>query len=144
MRIGFSLSAVIRKSLGGCTTGSNFSFVCKEAVLSCPESSGKDPVALPFGGGIGKVLLMANDLLPKRVTGPAPTAEQMINVLSEFIPIAEASGFNKAVHKIVRSHLMLDHYPNNGRGEIEEVFKQGTGISLDLLPRALLRNPMSI
>jgi hypothetical protein len=106
-------------------------FVCKEAVLACPESGGKDPVALPFGGGIGKVLLMANDLLPKRVTGPAPTAEQMINVLSEFIPIAEASGFNKAVHKIVRSHLMLDHYPNNGKVEIEKVFKQGTGISLD-------------
>lgn len=106
-------------------------FVSKEAILACPESGGKDPMALAYGGGIGLVLLMANDLLPKGLAGPAPTTEQMINVLSEFIPIAEASGFNKAVNKIVRGHLMLNHFFRNGREELERAFKQTTGISVD-------------
>ncbi len=83
-------------------------FVSKEALLYCQDQGGEDPLAPPQSGKFGRVLLMANDLLPKRVTGPASTHAQMINVLSEFIPIAEASGSYKAIHKIVRSSLMLE------------------------------------
>jgi len=106
-------------------------FVCKEALLVCPESGGKDPTVPPHGGEMGRVLLMANDLLPKRVTGPAPTSEQMINVMSEFIPIAEASGTYKAIHKILRTRLMLDRFFPNGGAGIRKVFEHATGAPLD-------------
>jgi hypothetical protein len=35
-------------------------FVSKEAVMVCADSGGRDPVALPYGGGLGMVLLIAN------------------------------------------------------------------------------------
>ena len=103
-------------------------FVSKEALVGCQDEGGKDPLA---GGEFGRALLMANDLLPKRVTGPAPTRDQMINVLSEFIPIAEASGSYKAVHKIVRSGLMLDRFFPNDGAEIRQVFENATGVPLN-------------
>jgi hypothetical protein len=105
-------------------------FVSKAALLICPESGGKDPAAPPHAGEFGLVLLMANDLLPKGLTGPFPTPDQLMNVLSEFIPIAEASGFYKAIHKVVRSRLMLDRFFPNGGANIKDVFKNATGLSL--------------
>jgi hypothetical protein len=105
-------------------------FVAKEAFLVCPEVGGIDPIAAPYGGGLGIVLLMANDLLPKGLSGPAPTIQQMLNVLSEFIPIAESSGFARPINKIVRSRLMLDRfYPSSGA--IQRTFETATGISLE-------------
>jgi hypothetical protein len=106
-------------------------FVSKEALFHCQDQGGEDPLAAPHGGEFGRVLLMANDLLPKRVTGPAPTREQMINVLSEFIPIAEASGSYKAIHKIIRSRLMLDRFFPNDGVEICQVFERATGVPLN-------------
>lgn len=106
-------------------------FVSKEALLYCQDQGGEDPLAPPQSGKFGRVLLMANDLLPKRVTGPASTHAQMINVLSEFIPIAEASGSYKAIHKIVRSSLMLDRFlPNKGE-QIRQIFERTTGVPLN-------------
>jgi hypothetical protein len=105
-------------------------FVSKEAVMVCRDSGGKDPAALPYGGGLGMVLLMANDLLHKDLAKSSPTTHQMINVLSEFIPIAEASGFFRPVNKIVRSHVMLSRFFPGGSERIGEVFRGATGISL--------------
>ena len=73
-------------------------FVSKEAVMVCGDSGGRDPAALPYGGGLGMVLLMANDLLHKDSASNSPITHHMINVLSEFIPIAEASGFFRPVN----------------------------------------------
>lgn len=61
-------------------------FVGKEAIMVCGDSGGRDPAALPYGGGLGMVLLMANDLLRKDLANSSPTTHQMINVLYEFIP----------------------------------------------------------
>src|ERR1700674_894892 len=106
-------------------------FVSKEAIEVCPESGGRDPIASPYWGGLGMVLLMANDLLPKGLTNPAPTAEQMVNVLSEFIPIAEASGFYRAVNKIIRGNLMLSRFFPGGSEGIRETFRNAVQIPLD-------------
>ncbi|SPF42411.1 hypothetical protein SBA1_460008 [Candidatus Sulfotelmatobacter kueseliae] len=106
-------------------------FVSKEAISVCPESGGKDPIALPYWGGLGMVLLMANDLLPKRLTNPAPTAQQMVSVLSEFIPIAEASGFYRPINKIVRSHLMLSRFFPGGSEGIRAIFHNALDIPLE-------------
>jgi hypothetical protein len=106
-------------------------FVSKEAISVCAESGGRDPIALPYWGGLGMVLLMANDLLPKRLTHPAPTAQQMVSVLSEFIPIAEASGFYKPINKIVRSHLMLSRFFPGGSREIRAIFHNALHIPLE-------------
>lgn len=106
-------------------------FVCKEALCVCPESGGKDPMDPPHGGEMSRVLLMANDLLPKRLTRPVPTAGQMMDVLSELIPIAEASGSYRAINKIVRGRLMLDRFFPGGAGEMSKLFEASTGISLD-------------
>ncbi len=73
---------------------------------------------------------MANDLLHKGLANSSPTADQMINVLSEFIPIAEASGFFRPVNKLVRSHLMLSRFFPGGAETIGEAFRDATGISL--------------
>jgi hypothetical protein len=105
-------------------------FVTKEAFRICPHSGGRDPVALQYWGGLGLVLLMANDLLTKGLTTSAPTAQQMLNVLAEFVPIAEASGFQRSINKIVRSYLMLNFFPG-GSDEIRKVFLDATGIPLD-------------
>jgi len=106
-------------------------FVSKEAIRVCAESGGRDPIALPYLGGLGMVLLMANDLLPKRITHPAPTSEQMVSVLSELIPVAEASGFYKPINKIIRSHLMLSRFFPGGSREIRETFNNALGIPLE-------------
>jgi hypothetical protein len=68
-------------------------FVSKEAVMVCGDSGGRDPAALPYGGGLGMVLIMANDLLHKDSADTSAITHQKLKVLSEFIPIAEASGF---------------------------------------------------
>src|SRR6266851_6971717 len=100
-------------------------FVSKEAVMVCGDSNGRDPAALPYGGGLGMVLLMANDLLHKD-SASNPITHHMINVLSEFIPIAEASGFFRPVNKLVRSHLMLSRFFPGGSETIGEAFRNAT------------------
>jgi hypothetical protein len=106
-------------------------FVAKEALLVCPESGGNDPLAPAHSGEMARVLLMANDLLPKGLTGASPTVTQMINVMSEFIPIAEASGFQKPLNKILRSHIMIERFFPGGSGEIRSIFQSATGVSID-------------
>jgi hypothetical protein len=108
-----------------------FLFVSKEALLHSQDQGGEDPLAPHLGGEFGRVLLMASDLLPKRITAAAPTRDQMINVLSEIIPIAEASGSYKAIHKIIRSRLMLDRFFPNDGAEIRQVFEKATGVPLN-------------
>jgi hypothetical protein len=105
-------------------------FVAKEALLICPAHGGNDPLAPAHSGEMARVLLMANDLLPKGLTGPVPTAEQMVRVMSEFIPIGEASGFQKPLNKILRSRLMIDQFFPDSK-EIRGVFHEATGVSLD-------------
>jgi hypothetical protein len=105
-------------------------FVAKEALLACPEIGGKDPLAPAHSGEMARVLLMANDLLPKGLTGLSPTCDQMINVISELIPIAEASGFQKAMSKILRSRLMIERFLPDGNGEIRDIFELATGVPL--------------
>jgi hypothetical protein len=61
--------------------------------MVCGDSSGRDPAALPYGGGLGIVLVMANDLLHKDSANTSPITHQKLKVLSEFIPIAEAKAF---------------------------------------------------
>ncbi len=109
-------------------------FVSKQAILVCPRNGGKDPFVQPHGGEMARVLLMANDLLPKGLTHPLPTAitsDQMINVMSEVIPIGEASGAFKAINKIVRGRLMLDRFFPNGGADVRRIFEESAGISLD-------------
>ena len=106
-------------------------FVCKQALLVCPECGGNDPTAAPHTGEMGRVLLMANDLLPKRTTRAIPTAGQMIDVLSELIPIAEASGTYRAINKLVRGRIMLDRFFPGGGGEMSKLFEATTAIPLD-------------
>jgi hypothetical protein len=109
-------------------------FVSKQAILACPENGGKDPLVPPHSGEMGRVLLMANDLLPKGLTQSGPTVltpDQMINVMSEFIPIGEASGNFRAVNKVVRSRLMLDRFFPKGSAEIRKLFEKKTGVALD-------------
>jgi hypothetical protein len=48
-------------------------FVSKQAILLCPAEGGKNPLDTPDSAGIGRVLLMANDLLPKGLTRSGPT-----------------------------------------------------------------------
>jgi hypothetical protein len=106
-------------------------FVAKEALLACPEIGGKDPLVPAHSGEMARVLLMANDLLPKGLAGPSPTIDQMINVMSEFIPIAEASGFQKPMNKILRSRLMIEHFFPDGNTEIRGIFERAIGVPLD-------------
>ena len=83
---------------------------------------------------MGRVLLMANDLLPKGLTQSRPTpltTEQMVNVMSELIPIGEASGHFRAINKIVRSRLMLDRFFPKGSPEIRQIFEEQSGVGLD-------------
>ena len=105
-------------------------FVAKEALSVCPEVGGNDPLVAAHSGAMARVLLMANDLLPKRVTSPAPTADQMMNVMSEFIPIGEASGFQNPIHKILRTRLMFDRFlPQEGK--YRSTFATITGVPLE-------------
>jgi len=109
-------------------------FVSKQAILMCPEIGGKDPRVPPYSGEIGLVLLMANDLLHKGLTHDGPTllnADQMINVMSELIPIGEASGDFKAINKIVRSRLMVERFFPKAGTEIRKIFEERTGVALD-------------
>ncbi len=109
-------------------------FVSKQAIVACPRNGGKDPLVPPHSGEMARVLLMANDLLPKGLTHPLPTVftpDEMINVMSEFIPIGEASGAFKAINKIVRSRLMLDRFFPNGGADVRRIFEESAGISLD-------------
>lgn len=106
-------------------------FVAKEALSICQETGGKDPLAPAHSAEMARVLLMANDLLPKGLTGPAPTAAQMMNVMSEFIPIAEMSGSQKPINKIIRSRLMIERFFPDPSGEVRSIFERVTGVSLD-------------
>lgn len=106
-------------------------FVSKEALSVCPERGGNDPLAPTHSGEMARVLLMANDLLPKRLSVPLPTTEQMINVMSDFIPIGEASGFQIPIYKILRSRIMIERFlPNDV--EIKSIFEKATGTSLEI------------
>jgi hypothetical protein len=109
-------------------------FVSKQAIIVCPERGGKDPSVPPHSGEMGRVLLMANDLLPKGLTHDGPTLlnpDQMINVMSELIPIGEASGDFKAINKIVRSRLMVERFFPKAGTEIRKIFEKRTGVALD-------------
>lgn len=83
-------------------------FVMKHALQVCSNSCGIDPVASPYWGGLGIVLLMANDLIPNRQSNNVPVTQQMLNVLAELIPITEASGFHRSINRSVRSRLMFN------------------------------------
>ena len=109
-------------------------FVSKQAISVCPDHGGKDPFNPPCTAQMGRVFLMANDLLPKGLTSAGPTVltqDKMINVMSEFIPIGEASGHFKAINKIVRSRLMLDKFFLGEGKEIRQLFQKQTGVPLD-------------
>lgn len=105
-------------------------FVAKEALSLCPEVGGNDPLIAANSGAMARVLLMANDILPKKVTNPAPTADQMVNVMSEFIPIGEANGFQNPIHKILRTRLMFDQFlPQEVK--YRSTFTAATGVPLE-------------
>jgi len=109
-------------------------FVAKEAILCCPKGGGKNPLVPPHSGAMGRVLLMANDLLPKGLTrggSRTQTAAQLINVMSELIPIGEASGHFRAINKIVRSRIMLDRFLPSDGTEVKNIFERETGVPLD-------------
>jgi hypothetical protein len=105
-------------------------FVAKEGLSVCGKVGGDDPLLPAHSGRMARVLLMANDLLPKRVTTPAPTADQMVNVMSEFIPIGEASGFQNPIYKILRTRLMFDRFLPR-QDEYRSVFATATGVPLE-------------
>lgn len=105
-------------------------FVAKEALLVCPSASGNDPLAAAHSGEMARVLLMANDLLPKSLSGHLSTTGQMINVMSDFIPVGEASGFQGPMNKILRSHLMIERFFPDKSGEIRGIFQKATGVSV--------------
>lgn len=109
-------------------------FVCKQALLICPDGGGNNPLLSPHSAAMGRVLLMANDLLPKGLSPRVPTLatpDQLINVLSELIPVAEASGTYRAINKIVRSRVMFDRFLPNAGMRIHSLFEKATGISLN-------------
>ncbi len=102
-------------------------FVCKEATQVCGDS-GRNPLALPYWGGLGIVLMMANDLLPKRITHPKTNVtEQMLSVMSEMIPVAEASGFYRPINKIIRSYLLLNRFLPETTLNVAETFRKCRG-----------------
>jgi hypothetical protein len=108
-----------------------FLFVAKESLSYCPTTGGKNPLLPEHSGEMARVLLMANDLLHKGLTEHLSTAEQMMNVMSEFIPIAEANGFNRPMHKILRSHIMIERFLPDVGGEIHGLFQRTTGVPLE-------------
>jgi hypothetical protein len=107
--------------------------VCKQAFLVCPDAGGKNPLVAPYSGWMARVLLMANDLIPKGLTRDLPTfltSDAMMKVMSELIPIGEASGHFRAINKIVRSRLMLDRFLPGGSAAVRETFEKKIGVSL--------------
>jgi hypothetical protein len=108
-------------------------FVCKQALLVCSDTGGKNPMVAPYSGEMARVLLMANDLLPKGLTRERPglmTPDAMVKVMSELIPVGEASGHFRAINKIVRSRLMLDRFLPGGSAAVRETFEKKIGVSL--------------
>lgn len=105
-------------------------FVAKEAVQVCP-TVGRNPLSLPYWGGLGIILLMANDLLPKRIVTNATVSEQVLNVLAEMIPVAEASGFYQPVNKMVRGFAMLNDFLNDSEIDVATIFESATGITIN-------------
>ena len=102
--------------------------VCKEAIRVCGEK-GLNPLELPFWGGLGLVLLKANDLLYKKLTH-GHGADQILNVISEMIPVAEASGFHNPANKIVRSYAMLSRFLDSRDLDLPKIFESATAIPL--------------
>jgi hypothetical protein len=106
-------------------------YVAKEALTLCPEVGGNDPLEPSQSRNMARALLMANDLLPKGLTGPTPTPSQMLNVMSEFIPIGEASGSYRPINKILRSRLMIERFFPGRTGDPQSIFENATGVPLD-------------
>ena len=105
-------------------------FVSKQALAVCPDT-GIDPSVTQHWGGLGVLLLMANDLLPKSLTQPTDVREQMMNVMSDLIPVTEASGSTNPVNKIIRSYLMLNRFwKDQGDIQLAPTFEAATGMSV--------------
>jgi hypothetical protein len=105
--------------------------VCKEALQYCGET-GLNPLELPQWGGLGMVLLKASDLLPKRLSRHHGAVSQILNVVSEMIPVAEASGFYSPAHKFVRSYAMLTRFLGRRELDVPQIFESATGMPLHI------------
>ena len=103
--------------------------VCKETIRVC-EQAGRNPLELRYWGGLGLALLMANDLLPKRIVHPTEYRSQLISVIAELIPVGEASGYFRPINKIVRTGLMLWRFLPVNDLSINDAFERATHVSI--------------
>ena len=110
-------------------------FVVKEAIRICP-TDGRDATGMPYWGGLGLVLLMANDHLLYRSVDPDAPDKKIISTLADFIPITEYSGrMTVLLQRAARSILMSTKFLEAFRGrkefvDIPDYFQKATGLSL--------------
>jgi hypothetical protein len=103
-------------------------FVAKEAILHCP-ADGLDPLLQPRGP-VGTLFLMANDQLHYGFPTTEDYEQKLLNMLTEFVIVAECSGYHAFRNSIARAHLMysrlsdeLTHDPDyvDIRGKFERI-----------------------
>jgi hypothetical protein len=105
-------------------------FLTKQAIKCCP-GVGRDLVMEPKP--FGKALLMANDHFHFGLSS-ADASEQLLNVLTEFVPVTEYAGF-RVGNKIARSLSMLLKIPRTLKDDpdfldIAERFEELTRIEI--------------
>jgi hypothetical protein len=105
-----------------------FLFVMKQALEVC-GSTGLEPTASPYWGGLGRMFLAANDLLRATSSSGASIKDQMPAVISDFIPITEACGFHQPLNKVIRGYLLWNRFmPDQEKRKFADIFKCTTGI----------------
>jgi hypothetical protein len=121
-------------------------FVMKEACLNSPEN-GADPRALPFLGGIGIPLLMANDHLHYPIADSLRGVPDRLSALASFIPLAEHSALDAFAPRAARSAYILNTVVPELSGhpafvDLDSAFRAATGVGCSMF-QALIFGVMS-
>ena len=108
-------------------------FVAKEAARFCGEA-GRD-TKLPYWGGLGIVLLMANDILGTQEQPYKSEEERLLGWIVRLLPSIEGSHFHQFQTKVLRSYLMLTRFVEPLRAktpffDIGEIFERSMGMPL--------------
>jgi hypothetical protein len=110
-------------------------FVMQQAFLHCTTiEEANNP---PYFGGLGVVLLMANDHLHTPMPeGLIEIADQAPDITVSLLPSLEANNFTNYLNRAIRSSVMLSRFieplrQQAGFFDVPILFEQATGVPLD-------------
>jgi hypothetical protein len=108
-------------------------FVAKMAVIHC-ATAGVNPLPQKYWGGLGDAFLMANDHLHFTLPTPTTPDQEVLNVLSQFIPALESSGLFSLRHMTARAHtfaeIASDSKSRHNFVNLPDIFESLTGLTV--------------